>query len=206
VSPDPTLRTTGSSRVDPARKPSPISPTVTTPSRTLAIPKVMISGLTLNTPTPTPLIEPTSRPTNRASRSALRVPSPLRLAAMYAARFAVSATDRSIPPVSMHSVWLAAKIASGQASSRIERTPPTVNRLGSNAPVTRYSTTSSPVSAITGRSASRVPTRLRGAGRGRGRRHRGRGRGQRHVVLRLSWIRPPTSTTPMRITPRATSA
>ncbi len=41
------------------------------------------------------------------------------------------AIDRSMPPVSMHSVWLAAKIASGQASSRIERTPAAVSRLSS---------------------------------------------------------------------------
>ena len=41
------------------------------------------------------------------------------------------AIDRSMPPVSMHSVWLAAKMASGQASSRIERTPAVVSRLSS---------------------------------------------------------------------------
>ena len=36
-----------------------------------------------------------------------------------------------MPPVSMQSVWLAAKIASGHASSRIERTPATRSRLSS---------------------------------------------------------------------------
>ena len=41
------------------------------------------------------------------------------------------AIDRSIPPVSMHSVWLAAKIASGHDSSRIDRTPAAVSRLSS---------------------------------------------------------------------------
>ena len=41
------------------------------------------------------------------------------------------ATDRSMPPVNMHNVWLAAKIANGQASRRIERTPATRNRLSS---------------------------------------------------------------------------
>ena len=41
------------------------------------------------------------------------------------------AIDRSMPPVSMHSVWDAANTASGHDSSRIERTPPTVSRLSS---------------------------------------------------------------------------
>ena len=41
------------------------------------------------------------------------------------------AIDRSMPPVSMHSVWLAANTASGHASSRIERTPVAVSRLSS---------------------------------------------------------------------------
>ncbi len=41
------------------------------------------------------------------------------------------AIDRSIPPVSMHRVWLAAKIASGHDSSKIERTPGAVSRLSS---------------------------------------------------------------------------
>ena len=41
------------------------------------------------------------------------------------------AIDRSMPPVSMHSVWLAAKMASGQASRRIDRMPPVVRRLSS---------------------------------------------------------------------------
>ena len=41
------------------------------------------------------------------------------------------AIDRSMPPVSMHSVWEAAKTASGHDSSRIERTPATVSRLSS---------------------------------------------------------------------------
>ena len=129
-----------------------------------------------------------------------------RLAATYAARFAVIATDRSIPPVSMHSVWLAAKMARGQASSRIERSPPTVNRLGSWMPVTRYSTTSSPVSAITGRSASRVPTRERGPAVGS---VGGAGAAAGDSVMSSSVSagsgrRP--ARRPMRITPRATSA
>ena len=41
------------------------------------------------------------------------------------------AIDRSMPPVSMHSVWLAAKMASGQASRRIDRMPAVVRRLSS---------------------------------------------------------------------------
>ena len=41
------------------------------------------------------------------------------------------AIDRSIPPVSMHTVWLAANTASGHDSSRMERIPFAVSRLWS---------------------------------------------------------------------------
>ena len=40
----------------------------------LAMPSVMISGLTRNMPTPTPLISPTTRPTRTAIASAVAVP------------------------------------------------------------------------------------------------------------------------------------
>ena len=65
------------------------------------------------------------------------MPLPLWLAATYAAKFAVIAIDRSMPAVSMHRVWLAAKMANGQASNRIDRTPRTVKRLSSCRPVMR---------------------------------------------------------------------
>ena len=52
-----------------------------TPSSTLAMPSVMISGLTLNTPMARPLIAPTTTPTASAIVSATRAPWSLRLAA-----------------------------------------------------------------------------------------------------------------------------
>ena len=56
----------------------------------------------------------------------------------------------------MHSVWLAAKIASGQASRRIERMPATRSRLSSCHAVIAYSTTKTPASTSVGCSARRT--------------------------------------------------
>ena len=114
----------------------------------------MISGLTLKTPTPTPLTVPTARPTARAMPSATTGPDPLWLAATYAAKFAVMTVERSMPPVSMHSVWLAARMASGQASSSVDRTPLALNRPGSTSPVTTYRTSRTPPRTMAGRSTS----------------------------------------------------
>ncbi len=95
------------------------------------MPRVMINGFTLNTPIARPLMAPTASPTASAIVNATNAPRSLSLAATYAARFAVIATERSIPPVSMHSVWLAAKIASGQARRSTDRMPDAVSRLSS---------------------------------------------------------------------------
>src|SRR5215213_6081924 len=69
-----------------------------------------------------------------------------------------------MPPVSMHRVWLAARMARGQASSRVERTPLKVNMPGAWVAVTTYSTTRTPVRATAGRS-TRVWRQSRAAGR-----------------------------------------
>ena len=57
-------------------------PTVITPSRTLAIPSVMINGLTLNTPIATPFTPPIAAPANRANVIASHAPRSLCVAAM----------------------------------------------------------------------------------------------------------------------------
>ena len=51
------------------------------PSSTLAIPSVMISGLTRNTPIASPFTNPTASPTPKAKASAGTVPRPLSVAA-----------------------------------------------------------------------------------------------------------------------------
>ena len=85
----------------------------------LAMPRVMISGLTRKMPTPTPLMRPTIRPTSTAIASAVAVPRDACPAMMYAAAVAVAATDRSMPAVSITSVWPAARNASGAENCRI---------------------------------------------------------------------------------------
>ena len=52
------------------------------PSSTLAMPSVMISGFTRNTPMARPLAAPTARPTPSAIANAGTVPRPLSTAAM----------------------------------------------------------------------------------------------------------------------------
>ena len=104
--------------------------------------------------------------------------------------------DRSIPPVSMHSVWLAARMARGQASSRVERTPLGVNMPGATSPVTTYRSSRTPVEGD-GRA---VDQRLAPVPDGRV------GHGGGHLALRGIWSRPPIITTTMMMTPRATSA
>ncbi len=85
----------------------------------LAMPSVMISGFTRNTPTPMPLMRPTTSPTSTAMASAVPVPRDACPAMMYAAAVAVAATDRSMPAVSITSVWPAARNASGAENCRI---------------------------------------------------------------------------------------
>ena len=72
-------RTNGSTFVEPARNPR--RPTVMMPSSTLAMPSVMISGLTRNAPMASPLTKPTASPTPSAIASAGTVPRPLSTAA-----------------------------------------------------------------------------------------------------------------------------
>ena len=102
-----------------------------------------------------------------------------------------------MPPVSMHSVWLAARMASGQASSSVARTPLALNRPGATSPVTTYRTTRTPPRTMAGRSTSAWRHWVM-AGSAVADSHRSR-------FLR-TWSRPPIMTTTMMMTPRATSA
>ena len=86
----------------------------------LAMPSVMISGLTPED-ADADAVDECRRPGRRASaiRIAATVPREAWPAMMYAAAVAVTPIDRSMPPVSITSVWPAARIASGAASRRI---------------------------------------------------------------------------------------
>ena len=89
------------------------------------MPRVMISGWTRNTPTPMPVTRPGQR--GRAERDGdARTQPPgwlTRVAMTKPAIDATSPTDRSMPPVSMVSVWHPARIASGTAARRIDADP-----------------------------------------------------------------------------------
>ena len=88
------------------------------------MPRVMISGWTLNTPMPMPLTTPASAQAARASRSATIPPwSGVWVAMMNAAIEAIIPTERSMPPVSIVSVWQAARIASGTAARIADADP-----------------------------------------------------------------------------------
>ena len=76
---EPIWRTIDTMFVEPDSQPR--MPTVITPSSTLAIPSVMISGLTFITPMAVPLIRPTTSPTVRARRIATKAPRSLWVAA-----------------------------------------------------------------------------------------------------------------------------
>ena len=94
--------------------------TVRSPITIEPMPSVMISGWTPKMPIPMPLTSADRRrPTASAIRIATTVPREDCPAMMYAAAVAVKPTERSMPPVSITSVWPAARIASGAASRRI---------------------------------------------------------------------------------------
>ena len=85
---------------------------------------VMISGWTRKIPTPMPLTSPTTAAgTQRDERAPSQPKSDTSVAMTYAVIEATTATDRSMPPVSMVSVWQAARIASGIANRIVDRDP-----------------------------------------------------------------------------------
>ena len=125
-----------------------MSPRITRPR-----PRVMISGCTLNTPTPMPFTVPAIAAARRASTSAGPGPSwPVCVAMMNAAMEATVPTDRSMPPVSMARVWLAPRSASGTAARIVEPTQAGLIVPGDAISSPTTSSTSSPVSGMSGRS------------------------------------------------------
>ncbi len=126
------------------------------------MPSVMISGWTLNTPTPMPLAIPAMRAASRASAMAGPDPIwPVWVAMMNAAIEATVPTDRSMPPVSIASVWAAPRIASGTAARIVEPTQLWVTTPGWASCIRTTSSTRSAVSGMSGR--SRRSRRVRSA-------------------------------------------
>ena len=84
---------------------------------------VMMSGFTRKTPTPMPLAAPAPIPTRIPSPIATNAPFSAWAAVMYAAAVAIMEADRSMPPVIMRTVWLAAMIPTGTAMRAVPRSP-----------------------------------------------------------------------------------
>ena len=115
------------------------------------MPRVMISGWTLNTPMPMPLIVPAMTAAPRPMRIATTWPWPVDwVATRNAAIDAIVPTERSMPPVSIASVWQPARIASGIAARIAMATQLGLRVPGWTSSRTMTSATSSAVSGISG--------------------------------------------------------
>ena len=165
------------------------------------MPRVTISGWTRNTPTPMPVDEAGQR--GGRERDAIPSTKPpgllISVAVTNPTIDATAPTDRSMPPVSIVSVWQPARIASGIAVRRM-----TAAQLGETIPgaaswITTTGRTSRPMSGTIGRSrnSARTASEARPFGRCRSR----RSRPSPSDLERL-----PSMTTPMRIAPWATRA
>ena len=81
------------------------------------MPRVMISGWTRNTPTPMPVRRPATAAAKSATTIAVGVPElSTSVATTKPAIEATAPTERSMPPVSIVSVWQPARIARGTAA------------------------------------------------------------------------------------------
>ncbi len=105
--------------------------------------RVMISGLTRNTPTPRPLAPPADDPGQQPEHDGdERRPGVPGWPRRRPPAVATMVTERSMPAVSIRMVWPAAMIPSGAANSAELRSPVTLRYEGSMTPVIRMSTTS----------------------------------------------------------------
>ena len=94
----------------------------------------MISGWTLNTPTPIPFTVPASdgRDERQQDRDDRARAVGVCVAMMNAAMDAIVPMDRSMPPVSIASVWHAARMASGIAARIVAPTQSGLRTAGSD--------------------------------------------------------------------------
>ena len=174
--------------------------TFANPSTMKLMPSVTISGWTLKTPTPIPLM----RPASAAAVSATAIPSGtppgewMRVAVTKPTIDATAPTDRSMPPVSIVRVWQPARIASGTAVRRI--TPAHDGRDDARRGDGHHDHEQhqQPGQRDDGAIAEQPPDRVEA------RRLAGGGGGAHPPLLRSS-ITLPTMTTPIRIAPCATS-
>ena len=118
----------------------------------------MISGCTLNTPTPIPLTNPTATPTRSPATIDRVTPNGAWLAMMYAAAVATFATERSIPPVMTTRVWPAARIPRGAANSRMFDTQCALTAPGRMISISPASATSSAIRTRNDRCCTRRTT------------------------------------------------
>ena len=131
--------------------------TLARPSTTRPMPRVMISGWTRKTPTPMPVTSAGRARPRRAPRGCRRrVPGRRRASRRTnPAIDATAPTDRSMPPVSIVSVWQPARIASGTAARMIAPTQLGVTMPGRTSSLTTTRTPSRPISGMIGRSRNR---------------------------------------------------
>jgi hypothetical protein len=140
-----------------------ICQTLASPSTTRLMPRVMISGWTRKTPTPTPVTRPATAAAMSAMSRAIGSPcEPTRVATRNPDIEATAPTDRSMPPVRKVSVWQAARMASGMPARRMTPNQPGVTIVGWTRAMIRTSRPSSRTSGMIGRSRNRrrQPARL----------------------------------------------
>jgi hypothetical protein len=129
------------------------------PSTIRLTPRVMISGCTRKMPTPTPFSTPASVAAIRAA--ARPTGSPCVASSDATTKPAIDATaptDRSIPPVSIVSVWQPARIASGMAARAIVLSQSAVRMPGRTISLAMMITTSRTSSGMIG--CSRISRRM----------------------------------------------
>ena len=131
--------------------------TFANPRTTKLMARVMISGCTRNTPTPMPV----TRPASAAAASAMTIPWThppglwTNVAVTNPAIEATAATDRSIPPVSIVSVWQPPRMANGTEARKITPHHGRLTMPGSATWIVITRRRSRPVRGMRGRSRNR---------------------------------------------------
>ena len=126
------------------------------PRMTKLMPSVMISGWTRKTPTPMPVTNPASAAATSATTIPVGVPAPAANDATTKPDIEATApTERSMPPVSIVSVWHPARIARSTAARRMTLTHSGLTMPGRTRSLMTTRTARRPSSGIIGRSLKR---------------------------------------------------
>jgi hypothetical protein len=133
--------------------------TFASPSTTKLMPSVTISGCARKMPTPIPVISPASTAAVSDTTTPWTTPPGLLMsvAVTNPTIEATAPTDRSIPPVSIVSVWQPARIASGMAVLMITLAQDGETMPGDARPITRTRIASRTSRGTTGRSRNTAP-------------------------------------------------